>query len=126
MIFLRSFNIAVQRINLAKRVNYGYAVFNFSGNRYDITESDQFFYERSFGASTFLSYPISKFKRFEYTVTLINSDREIVEGISSRKAMMLSNSVAYIHDNSLWGPSGPLDGSRWLFLLGLHKRYQIQ
>ncbi len=115
---LRSFNIAVQRVNLAKRVNFGYGVFNFSGNRYDIRESDEFYFERSFGATTFLSYPISKFNRIEYNITLMNQDREIVPGISSRKAVLLSNSVAYVHDNSLWGPSGPLDGSRYLFLLG--------
>jgi outer membrane protein assembly factor BamA len=29
-----------------------------------------------------------------------------------RKALLLSNSVSYTHDNSLWGPSGPLDGWR--------------
>ena len=116
--FLRSFNIAIQRVNLAKRVNYGYGVFNFSGNRYDITESDEFFYERTFGATTFISYPLSKFNHIEYTITLMNSDREIVPGITARKSLLLSNSVAYVHDNSLWGPSGPIDGSRWLFLLG--------
>jgi len=115
---LRSFNVALQKINLSKRVNYGFGVFNFSGNRYDIRESDEFFFERSFGGSTFLSYPISKFNRLEYTVTLINSDREVIEGITSRKSLMLSNSAAYVHDNSLWGPSGPLDGSRFLLLLG--------
>lgn len=115
--FLRSFNIAVQRINLAGRINYGYGVFNFAGNRYDITESDEFFYERSFGSTGFISYPLSKFNRIESTITLMNSDREIVEGITSRKSLLLSNSVAFVHDNSLWGPSGPLDGSRWLFLL---------
>ena len=115
---LRSFNIAIQRINLSKRLNYGYGVFNFSGNRYDITESDEFFYERSFGATTFLSYPLSKFNRIESTITLMNSDREIVPGITARKSLLLSNTVAYVHDNSLWGPSGPIDGSRMLFLLG--------
>jgi len=115
---LRSFNIAIQRINLSKRLNYGYGVFNFSGNRYDITESDEFFYERSFGATTFLSYPLSKFNRIESTITLMNSDREIVPGITARKSLQLSNTVAYVHDNSLWGPSGPIDGSRMLFLLG--------
>jgi len=114
----RSFNIAVQRVNQSKRVNYGYGVFNFSGNRYDIRDSDEFYFERSFGATTFLSYPISKFERIEYGVTLMNQDREIVQGISTRKSVLLSNSVAFVHDNSLWGPSGPLDGSRYLFLLG--------
>lgn len=116
--FLRSFNVAIQRVNLAKRVNYGYGVFHFSGNRYDITESDEFFYERSFGGSVFVSYPISKFQRIESTLTLLNSDREIVEGITARKSVLLGNSLAFIHDNSLWGPSGPLDGSRLLVLLG--------
>jgi hypothetical protein len=116
--FLRSFNIALQKVNLSKRVNYGYGVFNFSGNRYDITESDEYFYERTFGATTFLSYPLSKFNRIEYSITMMNSDREIVPGIIARKSLLLSNSVAYVHDNSLWGPSGPIDGSRWLFLLG--------
>lgn len=115
---LRSFNIAIQRINLAKRVNYGYGVFNFAGNRYDIRESDEFFYERSFGATMFLSYPLSRFERIESTVTLMNSNREIVPGITSRKSLLVNNSVAFIHDNSLWGPSGPIDGERWLFLLG--------
>ncbi len=115
---LRSFNIAIQRVNLAKRVNYGYGVFNFAGNRYDIRESDEFFYERSFGGTMFLSYPISRFDRIESTVTLMNADREIVPGISARKSLLVNNSIAYIHDNSLWGPSGPLDGERWLFLLG--------
>jgi hypothetical protein len=115
---LRSFNIAIQRVNLAKRVNYGYGVFHFSGNRYDITESDEFFFERSFGGSVFVSYPISKFQRIESTLTILNSDREIVEGITARKSVLMGNSLAYIHDNSLWGPSGPLDGSRLLLLFG--------
>jgi outer membrane protein assembly factor BamA len=49
----------------------------------------------------------------ETSVSLTNSDREI-EGINlSRRALLLSNSVSYTLDNSLWGPSGPLDGSRF-------------
>jgi outer membrane protein assembly factor BamA len=32
--------------------------------------------------------------------------------------MLLSNTLAYVHDNSLWGPSGPLDGIRAVTLLG--------
>ncbi len=47
--FLKSFNIMLERIDLSKRTNYGFGVFHFSGNRYDIRESDEYFYERSFG-----------------------------------------------------------------------------
>jgi len=31
----------------------------------------------------------------------------------SRRALLLSNGVAFTHDNSLWGPSGPIDGTRF-------------
>jgi Tol biopolymer transport system component len=40
--FLKSFNIALQRVNLSERTNYGYGVFHFSGRRYDIRDSDEY------------------------------------------------------------------------------------
>jgi len=33
--------------------------------------------------------------------------------LEDRKALLLSNSISFTHDNSLWGPSGPLDGTRF-------------
>jgi hypothetical protein len=116
--FLRSFNIILQRANLGKRVNYGYGVFHLSGRRYDLRDPDEFFYERSFGGSFVLNYPVSKFQRLETTVTLANSDKEIVTGVIERKALLAINTIAFIHDNSLWGPTGPIAGSRGLILLG--------
>jgi hypothetical protein len=115
---LRSFNIILQRANLGKRVNYGYGVFHLSGRRYDLRDPDEFFYERTFGGSFVLNYPVSKFQRLEATVTLANSDKEIVTNVIERKALLISNSIAYVHDNSLWGPTGPIAGSRGLLLLG--------
>jgi hypothetical protein len=115
---LRSFNIILQRANLGKRVNYGYGVFHLSGRRYDLRDPDEFFYERVFGGSFALNYPVSKFQRLEATVTLANSDKEVVTGVIERKALLVTNTIAYIHDNSLWGPTGPLAGSRGLLLLG--------
>lgn len=116
--FLKSFNIAVQKLDLSKRVNYGYGVFHLSGRRYDIRDSDEYFYERTFGGLFVMSYPFSKFERIEAAVSLANSNKEVIEGVIERKAVLLSNSVSYVYDNSLWGPSGPLDGIRTLFLLG--------
>ncbi|MEK9139409.1 MAG: BamA/TamA family outer membrane protein, partial [Bacteroidota bacterium] len=60
-----------------------------------------------------LSYPLTKFQRLEATVSLTNSNKEVTGAIEDRKALLLSNSVAFTHDNSLWGPSGPIDGSRF-------------
>jgi len=116
--FIRSFNIILQRANLGKRVNYGYGVFHLSGRRYDLRDPDEFFYERSFGGSFVLNYPVSKFQRLETSFTLANSDKEIVTGVIERKALLSINTIAYIHDNSLWGPTGPIAGSRGLLLLG--------
>lgn len=116
--FLKSFNVAITRINLSRRVNFGYGIFHFNGRRYDIRESNEFFYEKSYGGTFLLSYPLTKFERIEAATTLADTDREIVEGISERKAFLLSNSISMVHDNSLWSTSGPIDGSRWLVLLG--------
>ena len=110
--FLNSFNISLQRVDLSRRSNYGYGIFHFTGNRYDIRDSDEFFFERSFGGFFQLNFPFSKFSRFETSVTLANSDKEVIRGVIARKALLVSNSIAYVYDNSLWGPSGPLDGMR--------------
>jgi Omp85 superfamily domain len=115
---LKSFNVSIQKYDLSKRTNYGFGVFNFSGRRYDITQSDEYFYERSFGGFFLLDFPISKFKRIESSVTVANSDKSDLPGIIERKALLVSNTISYVMDNSLWGPTGPLDGTRARLLFG--------
>lgn len=109
---LESFNIAMSRISLGKRANYAYGIYHFSGNRYDLTDPDLFYFERAFGGYFALSYPISKFRRIEANVTVSNSDKDIYTGDLPRKALLVSNSFSFVWDNSLWGPTGPLDGNR--------------
>ncbi len=115
---LKSFNVEIEKMNLGQRANYGYGVFHFSGDRYDITQSDEYFFERSFGGFFLLYFPLSSFDRIESDVSIINSDKEIYTGILERKALMVSNSLSYVYDNSLWGPTGPMDGIRARVLLG--------
>ena len=117
---LRSFNVLLQKVNLASRVNYTFGVFRLSGRRYDLTDPDEFYYEKTFGGFMGISYPLSKFERLEATVSVANSDKEIVQNVIGRKALLVSNSIAFVHDNSLWGPTGPVAGSRGLLLLGYH------
>lgn len=116
--FLKSFNIVMQKINLSHRTNYGYGIFHFSGRRYDVRDADLFYFERSFGGYFGMSYPLSKFQRIEATLTVANSDKEVIEGVIERKALLVSNSLSFVIDNSLWGPSGPVDGIRTKILLG--------
>lgn len=110
---LSSFNIAISRISLRGRTSYAYGIYRFTGRRYDLTSKDEFYYERVFGGYFALSYPLTKFQRIETGVSLSNSNREVDGTIEQRKALLLSNSIGFTHDNSLWGPSGPLDGSRF-------------
>ena len=120
---LSSFNIAISRVSLQKRTNYAYGIYRFSGRRYDLTDPDEFFYERVFGGYFALSYPLSKFRRISLSTSISHSEKDVTgdggfvvgsSGIDfSRRALFLSNAISFTHDNSLWGPSGPLDGSRF-------------
>lgn len=115
---LQNFNVAVSRVSLKERSNYGYGVFNYSGRRYDIRESDEFFYERIFGGYISLFYPFSTFDRLEAELDIANSDKELESVILKRKSLLVTNTLSYVHDNSLWAFTGPIDGSRFRVLLG--------
>jgi outer membrane protein assembly factor BamA len=114
---LSSFNIAISRISLGSRTSSAYGIYRFTGRRYDLTSKEEFYYERVFGGYFSLSYPLSKFQRIEATVSLSNSNREFDGVLIERRALLLSNSLSFTHDNSLWGPSGPLDGRRFALTL---------
>ncbi|MFH1527554.1 MAG: BamA/TamA family outer membrane protein [Bacteroidota bacterium] len=114
---LKQFNVAISRVNFKQRTNFGYGIFHFNGKRYDIRESEEYFDERAFGGYFSFVYPFSTFQRIESSVSIANSDKSSLGEIDSRKALLVSNSLAFVHDNSLWGPTGPLDGSRFRLLL---------
>ena len=115
--FFKSINIAVSKVSLEKRMNYAYGVFHLSGKRSDLAESDFTYYERLFGGYLSLSYPLSFFKRFETSVSLSQSNKNI-DFLDNRRALLLSNSISYVHDNSLWYYTGPIDGERLNITLG--------
>jgi Tol biopolymer transport system component len=116
--FLQSFNVALERVNLSKRANYGYGIFNFSGRRYDLRDVDEYYFERNLGGYLVLNFPLSKFTRLEAKLSLANSDKEVIRGVIERKALLLGNSISYVFDNSLWSSTGPIDGIRARLLLG--------
>ena len=111
---LKSFNIAISRISLGQRLNYAYGIFNFAGRDYDLSDPDVYFYERSYGGYFSLSYPLSRFDRIEATTSLASTYKELYYGLGERTSLLFSNSVGFVEDNSLWGPTGPLDGHRML------------
>ncbi len=114
---LESFNIAISRMVLGQRTNYAYGVYRLSGNRYDLADPDVYYFEKAFGAYFALSHPLSRFRRLEARMSITDSEKDIYTGTLPRQAVLVSNSISYVWDNSLWGPTGPLDGNRLKFLL---------
>lgn len=115
---LKNFNVAISRVNTKYRTNFAYGVFHFSGRRYDIRESEEYFNERSFGGYLSFIFPFSMFQRIETSLSVANSDKELFDDVLTRKALLITNAISFVHDNSIWGPTGPLDGSRFRLLLG--------
>lgn len=113
--FMKSFNIAVSRVDLSRRTNFAVGGYHFAGNYYNYAEG--FFYERRYGGFASLSYPFSMFSRLEGTVNVRVSNKEWYSS-RQRDALLFSNYVSYIKDNSIWGPSGPLDGERYKLTIG--------
>lgn len=115
--FIKSMNVAVTRVQVNKRANISYGLFRFGGERYDITDPDAptvfpYVFETMYGASGGVSYPISMFKRIELSSSLAWSHREIpISGID-REAVLLSNAASIVHDNTLYGLNGPMQGWR--------------
>lgn len=113
--FLKSFNVALTKVSLAKRFNTSYGLFRFSGRYFNF--KDGFFYEDRYGGFFTLSYPFSQFKRLEFTSNLSYSDKDVI-GDYRRLAVLTSNWLSYVSDNSIWYYTGPLEGHRYNFTIG--------
>ena len=122
---LDSFSGQVLYLNLTRRLNWGGGAFRFKGRFRDV--ACNVYDEETMGATFITSYPFSKFRRVEYQFGLEQSERidfpfdggpfcqigtEDPRDLT-RTGTIATNQVSYVHDNTLWLPTGPIDGSRW-------------
>ncbi len=114
--FWKSFNLAATRVDLSRRVNYALGLYRLAGRYYNRYEG--YFYENRYGGYASVSYPFNTFERLETSINIRHSTKDRYTGSSARKAFLLSNFISYAKDNSLWGPTGPLDGVRYNITLG--------
>ena len=114
--FFRSFNVAVNYINRENRLNYGYGVFHLFDEYDDPAEGP--LRERQYGAAAYAGYPVSKFRRFETSLFVRQSEREVLFGGSKRESVLATQFIGFVQDNSLWDISGPIDGHRLMVSLG--------
>jgi hypothetical protein len=115
--FVKRINAGLSYLNLRQRLNYGINAYHVAGDFVD--DRDFVFFERRAGASFIVSYPFSKFRRVESTVGLAYSDKRHPGSGIDRRAYLATNSFSWVHDNTLWIPTGPVDGARARAALGL-------
>lgn len=131
--FVSNFSGNILYFNMAHRLNYGAGLFRFNGRFRDV--SYDIYEERTYGAYFLASYPFSKFRRLQLSVSAENSNRVDLEdafedpgfGTGStgrnrdltRQGILTSNYVSYVKDNTLWLPTGPIDGERYNITAGL-------
>ncbi|HUF12053.1 MAG TPA: hypothetical protein VMN78_03035 [Longimicrobiales bacterium] len=128
---LDSFSGQVLYLNLTRRLNWGAGAFRFNGRFRDV--ACNVYDEETYGATFLASYPFSKFRRVEYQFGLEQSERidfpfdggpfcgnrlEDPRDLT-RIGTIATNQLSYVQDNTLWLPTGPIDGSRWNLTAGI-------
>ncbi len=103
---------------LANRLNYG--IEGFHTARFVILSRGfgaALYRFRDFGFVGSLSYPLNKFYRIEGGLSWLNILEENLDNPAepSDKVSYVIPSVSLIHDNSLWGFTAPIDGTRYRF-----------
>jgi len=101
---------------LKQRLNYGIETFHTA--RFVYLERgiySNLFRFRNYGAVISLSYPFNMFYRLEgglswFNVTMENLDNPLDD---LQKASYVVPSISFIHDNSLFGYTAPIDGTRY-------------
>ncbi len=118
--FLKSFNFGVTYLNRERRLNWGIGAFHLYDEYFN--DYDGYYLERQAGGLAILSYPFSKFHRLDFTTVARYSDRDRGFFRRDRQAMLMTNYISWVYDNSLWDISGPIDGRRYNFTLGYTSR----
>lgn len=115
-------NASAFYLNRKSRLNWGAGAFRFRGVFFE-QDFSTVFEETSFGGFAVARWPFSRFSRIEGELRVERSDRLDLagsfEGEPRRIGWLASNAVSYVHDNSLWLLTGPIDGQRTNLTAGI-------
>ncbi len=115
---LKNSDYGLQYLYLPERIDFGFSAFHSA--RFVIVNSstlgEPFLYRfRTYGAGLAAQYPLDKFNRFDFGVNWYNISRENLDRVDepTQKRTVLVPSIGYTHDNSLWGYTAPVNGTRY-------------
>ncbi len=129
---------------LPRRVDFSFGAYQVSGY-YDSRVSSvgqsfssyRTFSERNYGIFGLMSVPFNKFYRMDIDLQAYYSDRTFFEDIDptvhqrfrtveESKVRLIEPSLAFVHDSSVYGMFGPVDGSRWRISLARGVAFEQQ
>ncbi|MEO8209731.1 MAG: biopolymer transporter Tol [bacterium] len=125
VIDLKNSDYSIAYYYLPKRIDYGFGIYHTArfvtyGNGFI-----NFLYRyRTYGGYLSASYPVSRFKRFDGSLAIENITRENLDYTlePSQAKTLAVPTLSLIHDNTQWGYTSPVSGTRYnLTLMGSPK-----
>ncbi len=116
VIDLKNSDYALGYYYLPKRIDYGFMVYHTARFLYyDYGLGDQLFRYTTLGGLVSLSYPLTKFKRFDASLGIMKVSEDNLDDSSypSDSKTFLVPSLSYVYDNSTFGYIAPIKGSRY-------------
>ncbi|MEW6511350.1 MAG: BamA/TamA family outer membrane protein [Bacteroidota bacterium] len=113
---LKNSDFALQYYYLPNRIDFGFG--GFHSARF-VSIGDQYggsiYRFRTYGASVQALYPFDRFNRLDFGLNWFNISRENIEEPADpiQYRSVLVPSIAFTHDNSLWGYIAPMIGTRY-------------
>lgn len=109
---LRNSNYMLNYSYLPRRLDMGFGAFHFA--YFLPTSYYDWVRDRNYGGSAYLSYPFSRYKRLEYSLTFLAIDREYLTYgfLPMDKRRVFINNLNFIKDTALWAYTGPSNGER--------------
>lgn len=114
--------------NLARRTNYGFAVFQYRNDLllFSAPSSDDVESQIYRGGAVFFSRPFNRFRRFEYgiesavlseRVLRYNYDLGTDSLLAKNEFFYVAPNIGLVADNALYGSTGPINGGRSRYTL---------
>lgn len=120
---LKDSNLLFEYINLKRRSTWGVSAFQFANDSYIFsTESGDNLLVRTYrGANLTVQRPWNRFRRVELSVEVLGVAEEIYDEIDGayyatgreNTYYYVDPGIALVHDNTLWGYTGPISGARY-------------
>jgi len=124
---LKNSDYAFAYYYLPKRIDYGIEAYHSARflliNTPDNTASNLYRF-RQYGGTISASYPITKFNRVDGALSYTHVSKENLDDptITSQNLDFILPIFSYVHDNTLWGYTAPVRGTRYnLSILGTPK-----